>query len=52
MRINTRLFAITIRADRLYIRIGTKEHGVEGKIAHIGTYARFNWGIACWMVKR
>ena len=48
MKIKTRFFAITVKADRLYVRIGSKEHGVEGKIARIGSYARFNWGVASW----
>lgn len=48
MKIKTRFFAITVKADRLYIRIGSKEHGVEGKIARIGSYARLNWGVASW----
>ena len=48
MKIRTRFFAITVKADRLYIRIGSRNRGVEGKIAHIGSYARFNWGVASW----
>lgn len=50
MKIRTRFFAITVRADRLYIRIGSKEHGVEGKIARLGSFARLNWGVASWTV--
>ena len=50
IRINTHLFAITVKANHLYIRIGSKEHGVEGKLARIGSYARLNWGVASWMV--
>lgn len=50
MKIKTRFFAITVKANRLYIRIGSKAHGVEGKLAHIGSYARLNWGVASWMV--
>ena len=50
MKIRTRFFAITLKAHRLYVRIGTPDHGVEGKIARLGSYARFNWGVASWMV--
>lgn len=48
MKIKSRFFAITVKADRLYLRIGSREHGVEGKIARIGSYARLNWGVASW----
>ena len=50
MKIMTRFFAITFKASRLYFRIGTRDHGVEVKVAHLGSYARLNWGVASWTV--
>lgn len=48
MKIRTRFFTIRARKGFLFIRIGSAEYGIEGKIAHMGSYARLNWGVASW----
>ena len=48
MKIRTNVFAITLRVGYLYVRFGTREHGLEAKAARLGSYCRLNWGIASY----
>lgn len=50
MKIKTRFFAITLRANAryLYVRLGSREHGLEAKAARLGSYCRWNWGCASY----
>lgn len=48
MKIRTRFLTIRARKGFLFIRIGSAEYGIEGKIARLGSYARLNWGVASW----
>ena len=50
MKIKTNLFAITIRAGYLYVRLGSRAHGLEAKAARLGSYCRWNWGCASWQL--
>lgn len=56
MKIKTRFFAITLRANAryLYVRLGSHEHGLEAKAALPGGYCcgycRWNWGCASWQL--
>ena len=50
MKIKTDLFAITIRANYLYVRLGSRAHGLEAKAARLGSYCRWNWGCASWQL--
>lgn len=52
MKINTNVFAITLRADRLYVRLGTYAYGLEVKLTRLNSYCRWNWGVASWLLFR
>ena len=48
MKIRTHFFGITLRAGYLYVRFGSREHGLEAKLARLGSYVRWNWGAASY----
>ena len=48
MKIKTNVFAITLRAGYLYVRLGGRAHGLELKTARLGSYCRWNWGCASY----
>ena len=52
MKIKTRFFAITLRANAryLYVRLGSREHGLEARLSQLGSYCRWNWGCASWQL--
>lgn len=55
MKIKTDLFAITIRANYLYVRLGSRTHGLEARVAipggyRLDSYCRWNWGCASWQL--
>ena len=52
MKIKTNVFAITLRARYLYVRLGSHAYGLEAKVARLGSYCRWNWGIASWLLFR
>lgn len=52
MKIKTNVFAITLRAGYLYVRLGSHERGLEAKAARLGSYCRWNWGCASWPLFR
>jgi len=48
IRINTRFFAISLRAGFFRVRLGSHVHGLEAKAARLGSFVRLNWGVASY----
>lgn len=52
MRIHTRFFAVSISNGRFNFRIGSYDHGINGRIAINQSFIALTWGVSRWCLTK